>query len=59
VVTIERPAGWDLIASAGSNGALPPRPQAQAVLDAYLEAAKFKNVRPNDAYIQSLGLKVP
>jgi endoglucanase len=59
VVTIERPAGWDLIASAGSNGVLPPRPQAQAVLDAYLEAAKFKNVRPNDAYIQSLGLKVP
>jgi GNAT superfamily N-acetyltransferase len=59
VVTIERPAGWDLIAGAGSNGALPPRAQAQAVLDAYLEAAKFKNVRPNDAYINSLGLKVP
>ena len=50
-----------MIASAGSssNGALPPRPEAQAVLDAYLEAAKFKNVRANDAYIHSLGLKVP
>jgi len=41
------------------SGTLPPRPQAQAVLDAYLEAAKFKNVRVNDAYINSLGLKVP
>jgi len=61
VVTIQKPAGWDLIANAGSSsdGALPPRPQAQAVLDAYLEAAKFKNVRANDAYIHSLGLKVP
>jgi endoglucanase len=61
VVTIQRPAGWDLIADAGStnSGTLPPRPQAQAVLDAYLEAAKFKNVRVNDAYINSLGLKVP
>ena len=59
VVTIAKPAGWDLIASAGSNGALPPRPQAQAVLDAYLEAAKFKNVRVNDAYINSLGFKAP
>jgi endoglucanase len=59
VVTIPGPASWDLIASAGSGGALPPRPQAQAVLDAYLEAAKFKNVRPNDAYIHSLGFEVP
>jgi endoglucanase len=61
VVTVKKPAGWDLIASAGSSsgGALPPRPQAQAVLDAYLEAAKFKNVSINDAYINSLGLKAP
>jgi endoglucanase len=61
VVTVQRPAGWDLIADAGSanSGTLPPRPRAQAVLDAYLEAAKFKNVRVNDAYINSLGLKVP
>jgi len=61
VVTIERPAGWDLIASAGStdSGTLPPRSQAQAVLDAYLEAAEFRNVRVNAAYIDSLGLKVP
>jgi endoglucanase len=59
VVTIQRPPGWDLIAEAGSTDSrsLPPRPQAQAVLDAYLEAAKFKNVRPNEAYINSLGLK--
>jgi endoglucanase len=61
VVTIEKPSGWDLIAGAGSssNGDLPARPQAQAVLDAYLEAAKFKNVHPNVAYINSLGLKAP
>jgi endoglucanase len=61
VVTVKKPVGWDLIASAGSSsgGALPPRPQAQAVLDAYLEAVKFKNVSVNDAYINSLGLKAP
>ena len=42
--------GWDLIANAGSadDAVLPPRQQAQAILDAYLEAAKFKNVRVND-----------
>jgi endoglucanase len=61
VVTVKKPVGWDLIASAGSSsgGALPPRPQAQAVLDAYVEAVKFKNVSVNDAYINSLGLKAP
>jgi endoglucanase len=61
VVTAKKPEGWDLIASAGStsSGALPPRAQAQAVLDAYLEAVKFKNVSVNDAYINSLGLKAP
>ena len=61
VVTIAKPDGWDLIANAGSaaDGALPPRQQAQAILDAYLEAAKFKNVRVNADYINSLGLRVP
>jgi endoglucanase len=61
VVTIERPPGWDLIAGAGSTSTaeLPPRAQVQAVLDAYLEAAKFKNVRVNAEYLQSLGLAAP
>jgi endoglucanase len=61
VVSIQKPAGWDLIADAGSsaNAPLPPRAQAQAILDSYLEAAKFKNVRINADYIGSLGLVVP
>ena len=38
VVSIQKPAGWDLIAKAGSAGtdSLPPRAQAQAILDACL-----------------------
>ena len=61
VVSIEKPAGWDLIADAGSsNGAiLPPREQAQTILQAYLEAARFRNVRINTDYIKSLGLAAP
>jgi endoglucanase len=61
VVTIQKPAGWDLIAEAGSSSsaALPSREKAQAILDAYLEAAKFKNVRVNADYVNSLGLIVP
>jgi endoglucanase len=61
VVTIEKPAGWDLIADAGSSdgAVLPPREQAQAILQAYLEAAKFRNVRINTDYIKSLGLVAP
>ena len=60
VVSIQKPAGWDLIANAGSTDiepeSLPPRPQALAILNAYLEAAKFKNVRINGSYLNSLGL---
>jgi endoglucanase len=61
VVSMRKPGGWDLIAGADSaqSTALPPREQAQAVLDAYLEAARFKNVRVNADYLNSLGLAPP
>jgi hypothetical protein len=65
VVSIAKPAGWDLIADVaaadiGVGGrALPPRPQAQAILDAYLEAARFRNGRVNTGYLNSLGLAAP
>lgn len=61
VVSINKPAGWDLIAAAGSaeHPVLPPREEAQAILDAYLDAAKFKNVHVNAAYLNSLGLTAP
>jgi endoglucanase len=61
VVTIRKPAGWQLIADAASSqtAPVPPREQAQAILDAYLEAAKFKNVQVNVAYLHSLGLVAP
>jgi endoglucanase len=63
VVSIEKPAGWDLIASAGSADIkpedLPPREQALAILNAYLEAARFENGRINGGYLNSLGLAVP
>jgi endoglucanase len=61
VVSIEKPASWDLIADVGSSdkAVLPPHEQAQAILDNYLEAAKFKNVRINTDYINSLGLAAP
>jgi endoglucanase len=60
-VSIAKPDGWDLIANAGSaaDAVLPPRQQAQAILDAYLEAAKFEHVRVNTDYIASLGLTAP
>ena len=38
---------------------LPPREAAQTILDAYLEAAKFSNVRVNADYLASLGLVAP
>jgi endoglucanase len=61
VVSIEKPPGWDLVADVGSSdkAVLPPREQAQAILQDYLEAAKFKNVRVNANYINSLGLAAP
>ena len=33
--------------------------QAQAILDTYLEAAKFSNGRVNSGYLTSLGLAAP
>jgi endoglucanase len=66
VVSIAKPDGWDLIAGAGSTdakvyapGALPPRAQALAILNAYLEAAKFENGHVNGEYLNSLGLAAP
>ncbi len=66
VVSIQKPPGWDLIAAAGSARygslkpeALPPREQALAILDAYLEAARFENGRVNAGYLKSLGLAAP
>jgi endoglucanase len=66
VVSIQKPAGWNLIAAAGSSDAgafapntLPSREQAGAILQAYLEAAKFENVRVNGDYLKSLGLAAP
>jgi hypothetical protein len=61
VTTIQKPERWDLIAAAGSSDdpVLPPRDQAQAVLNSYLEAVKFRNVKVNASYLNSLGLTVP
>jgi hypothetical protein len=66
VISIEKPAGWELIANAGSlsagalkSASLPEREQAQAVLDAYLKAAAFENGRINAGYLDSLGLSAP
>jgi endoglucanase len=66
VVSIQKPAGWELIANAGSADVkalkpdtLPPRKQALAILNAYLEAARFENGRINGSYLNSLGLTVP
>ena len=66
MVSIAKPDGWDLIARAGSTddkvyapGALPPRAQALAILNAYLQAAKFENGHVNGEYLNSLGLAAP
>jgi len=66
VISIKKPDRWDLIARAGGADfdaanprPLPPRDQAQAVLDAYLEGLKFENGRINTAYLTSLGLTPP
>lgn len=61
VVTMRRPPGYDVVAKAFASPAapLPPRPQAQAILNAYLQAARLPNVRINGGYLHSLGLAVP
>jgi endoglucanase len=61
VVSIAKPAGWDLVAEVGSHdtidpATLPPRAEALKILDAYLQAIKFQNVRINAGYLTSLGL---
>jgi hypothetical protein len=57
VVSIQRPEGWNLVTDPMSS--LPPREQARAILGAYLEAARFRNVRINGSYLNSLGLVAP
>jgi hypothetical protein len=42
-----------------SPGVLPSREQALAILNAYLDAAKFSNGRINESYLGSLGLTAP
>jgi endoglucanase len=65
VVSIGEPAGWKLIARAGSTTAALAqdtalaRAQALTILNAYLEAARFANVRVNKDYLASLGLSAP
>jgi hypothetical protein len=64
VVSIQKPAGWELIAAVGSAdaidpGSLPPRAQALTILNAFLEAARFENGRINGSYLNSLGLEAP
>jgi endoglucanase len=65
VVSIREPAGWNLIARAGSAAASTapntplPRERALKILNAYLEAARFANVHINKGYLVSLGLSVP
>lgn len=61
VVTIRKPPGWDEIAKTfgAPKAPRPPRSQAQAILDAYLAAARFANVNVNGGYLRSLGLAVP
>jgi endoglucanase len=64
VVSIQAPDGWNLIAHAGSTSAPMqeaslPREQAMSILNAYLENARFANVRINKGYLVSLGLSVP
>jgi len=63
VVSIREPAGWNLIARVGSSTAAADttlsRQQALNILDAYLDAARFANVRVNKDYLASLGLAAP
>ncbi len=66
VVSIDKPPGWDLVVKASITASgtaeansLPPREQALAILNAYLEAARFRNVRINGGYLNSLGLAAP
>ena len=46
-------------ASTALNAATLPREQALTILNAYLEAARFANVKINKGYLVSLGLSCP
>ena len=66
VVSIPKPEGWGLIARARSGAiaeakaeAPSLRGRARAILDAYLDGAKFGNGRINASYLGSLGLSAP
>lgn len=57
VTSIFKPAGWDKIAAAGSGQTPSFAPgEAKAILWAYLDAMRFKNLKINDGYVKSLGL---
>ena len=45
--------------AAAAEEHLLPREQAMSILSAYLENARFANVRINKGYLVSLGLSVP
>lgn len=62
VASIRMPPGWARIAALGSmkdpslERAGLDRAEAQRILDDYLEAIRFRNVRINPCYLRSLGL---
>lgn len=66
VVSITPPPGWQAIARVAAvppaewtDALVPPRAQAQATLDAYLQAMLFRHGHINAGYVESLGLRVP
>jgi hypothetical protein len=64
VVSVPPPAGWDEIAAVGNAASLDAAPQvaparAAAILDAYLDAIRFRRDVVNRGYLASLGLQAP
>jgi hypothetical protein len=66
VVSVAKPADWEKIAAFGglpperwSSITAPSPAAAKAILDAYLDAIKFKNGHVNRGYLASLGLGAP
>lgn len=64
VVTFDRPGGWDVVTAYASSSrqsfesirVLRPRPEAAPrILLEFVEQSRFKNVRPNQGYIEALG----
>ena len=62
VASARMPAGWEKIAALGSmkdpslERAGLDRAEARRILDDYLEAIRFRNIRINPCYLRSLGL---